>query len=689
MSAELLLNFDKNTGKSTVTNDKSIKSLDSTKKIERTSLFDSMMNDAKKAVTLNDVTSENTKKDINNTDREKEILKNSKVEIKLNETTIQNTKESVIKEINNNTVNESKIKVNDSKKVDINQELKSNIDPKIKIDNTHTNEISTSEENEAKDIKSQVNDPKNVSNNTSDESIQKLVDKLVDIVVSAAKDVLTTDQDKPISTNELKNTVEKIVENKITDIIGKDNLQSVINKKLEIVSDSIKVIKNESEVISKNKTITNNQDSIIQKEVSLIKESVNTLQKELSLNDNPGLNDAKSELDITKDSENTIEVKNEIDKNLSVIDMSVDDIKDLLNKEDINNKKNNTSNNHLKDLETKIEYKTLVIEDSVVNIKEKASEIIIVNTLKKENLESLSKIVENTEDIDENLKKPLLAAMFLTAQKVTKDKTSLEQMKDAKNNIIEKKSIDSVKQSAEKLDLNLKDTKVSHEEEKGKKPISKSKTLELNASTLIDNKSLNKALINQKIESELIIKEQTSVVTKDINNVINNQSKKNIEIVEMVVPKEIVPSFQSKIIGAQQKMGTFMNDVARNMYLNYKPPVTAFRVNLNPANLGSISIIMKANKVDNSLSVSMNLSNSNTMEAFSENKVALQSAIQRQFNDSSNVSINFSMEGKSSDNEFTHGNNNQDHNNQNNNQNADAESNNNEEQEIIENNDYM
>ena len=157
----------------------------------------------------------------------------------------------------------------------------------------------------------------------------------------------------------------------------------------------------------------------------------------------------------------------------------------------------------------------------------------------------------------------------------------------------------------------------------------------------------------------------------------------------MSVPKDIAQNLQNKIIGAQQKMGSFMSEVARNMYLNYKPPVTAFRVNLNPANLGTISIMMKANKVDNSLSVSMNLSNSNTMEAFTENKVALQSAIQRQFNETSNVTINFNMQDQNSENEFSQFNQNSKDNKQNQEQSDDLESANIEEQEIIETNDYM
>ena len=45
-----------------------------------------------------------------------------------------------------------------------------------------------------------------------------------------------------------------------------------------------------------------------------------------------------------------------------------------------------------------------------------------------------------------------------------------------------------------------------------------------------------------------------------------------------------------KIIGAKQQMVTVMSDIARQMYENYKPPVTAFRINLNPTELGSIAI---------------------------------------------------------------------------------------------------
>ena len=59
-------------------------------------------------------------------------------------------------------------------------------------------------------------------------------------------------------------------------------------------------------------------------------------------------------------------------------------------------------------------------------------------------------------------------------------------------------------------------------------------------------------------------------------------------------------------------MATMMSDIARQMYENYKPPVTVFRINLNPVDLGNIAILMKNDK-NNGLSISMNISNPTTL----------------------------------------------------------------------------
>ena len=716
MSADLVLNFEKSTSKSTSLNNSSTKSSDSSTKTEGSSLFDSLMNEAKK-----ESTSEEPK-----ANRPKVVNKDNVT----SKETINNDKGLTLASNNNETGEETSIQ---NKKNDLSN-INSSVNNKLG-ENLNTNSSSptvlnsTSDEIEGTSNSKEIIEKSSISSKTvnfsnisdedsSEESMKKLVDKLVNIVVSAAKDVLDSKNSKSINSSELTTTVEKIVENQITNIMKEDSFQNIVDKKLDIVSSSIKIIKSETDNILQNKTISDNQESTILDEVSTIKSSISTIKEELVKNNNSENTSSEPENDklesesketigkdikiVNKEITNHIEVKpetvdsikvkpetiDEINSNLSIIDENSDEIEKLLIKDNSNFKNTNTDDS-VESLIQKVEYKTNEIEESIDTIKDKVSQTVIVNTLKKENIESLSKIVESTNEIDESLKKPLLAAMFLTTQKITKEKVNLEQVKDAKDNILEKKSIESVKESANKLNLVVEDTEVSHEEEIGIKPVTKNKSSEANINNIFDNRTLNKALINQKIESESIVKADNTVISNEAISIKNTVEKKITDIVEIIVPKEVVPSLQSKIIGAQQKMGSFMNDVARNMYLNYKPPVTAFRVNLNPANLGSISIIMKANKVDNSLNVSMNLSNSNTMEAMSENKVALQTAIQRQFNDSSNVSINFSMENDSSENSFDQGNNNQNQENNKNNEQDEIDLNNNEEQEIIENNDYM
>jgi len=66
-------------------------------------------------------------------------------------------------------------------------------------------------------------------------------------------------------------------------------------------------------------------------------------------------------------------------------------------------------------------------------------------------------------------------------------------------------------------------------------------------------------------------------------------------------------------------------------------------MNLNPANLGNISVVIRANKSDKSLSINMNMSSSTTLDSFMDNKALLQNTLQKQFGD--NVSLNFGMQG--------------------------------------------
>jgi len=672
MSTELLINFDKNSQKTTTSANSNLNKSDLKEKKEGMSLFDSLMNEAKSNETQ---TEEKSNKEKSNT-----INKEDKVVEK-------DTKGSLNKNENNN------------KEKSTSKEAGT-----VKITTTDT----ISEVSEKKDI-----------------SLKKLVEKLVDIVVSAAKDIFDKKDPKNIDVSEVKNTVEELLNKKIETVEDKETLKKIVSQKLDIVKNSVDKIKNEvdknnldrpSPIDENTKKQIDNTKETIKDEVKIIKENVKKIYTDISV-----LKDNKSTE--TTDNQNS-KIKNNVENSLTIIDESSDEIKDIISKingtskkeniikdesSEITYKKENISDlkkepevflnkdtklpDDLNKTTSKIEHKIEIIKEAISNINEKVAEVIIVKTtgedLKKKEIVTSTKNIINSENSSQDSEKPLIASMFLNAQKNTKNQTSLEQIKDAKSNIIDKKTIESVKVSAEKLDLKLDDTEVAHEEEVGKKPVTSEKKEELKTNNLINNKLLNRVLIDQKIEANNQNKERNVILMQKEQIVtVDNEMKIN-ESIEMHVPKEIVPSLQNKIIGAQQKMGSFMSEVARNMYLNYKPPVTAFRVNLNPANLGSISIMMKANKVDNSLTVSMNLSNSNTMEAFTENKIALQNAIQKQFNETSNVSINFNLDNKNSENQF--GQNSEDNQkNQNNNSNSsDNEVEDIEENEIIATNDYM
>jgi len=672
MSTELLINFDKNSQKTTTSANSNLNKSDLKEKKEGMSLFDSLMNEAKSNETQ---TEEKSNKEKSNT-----INKEDKVVEK-------DTKGSLNKNENNN------------KEKSTSKEAGT-----VKITTTDT----ISEVSEKKDI-----------------SLKKLVEKLVDIVVSAAKDIFDKKDPKNIDVSEVKNTVEELLNKKIETVEDKETLKKIVSQKLDIVKNSVDKIKNEvdknnldrpSPIDENTKKQIDNTKETIKDEVKIIKENVKKIYTDISV-----LKDNKSTE--TTDNQNS-KIKNNVENSLTIIDESSDEIKDIISKingtskkeniikdesSEITYKKENISDlkkepevflnkdtklpDDLNKTTSKIEHKIEIIKEAISNINEKVAEVIIVKTtgedLKKKEIVTSTKNIINSENSSQDSEKPLIASMFLNAQKNTKNQTSLEQIKDAKSNIIDKKTIESVKVSAEKLDLKLDDTEVTHEEEVGKKPVTSEKKEELKTNNLINNKLLNRVLIDQKIEANNQNKERNVILMQKEQIVtVDNEMKIN-ESIEMHVPKEIVPSLQNKIIGAQQKMGSFMSEVARNMYLNYKPPVTAFRVNLNPANLGSISIMMKANKVDNSLTVSMNLSNSNTMEAFTENKIALQNAIQKQFNETSNVSINFNLDNKNSENQF--GQNSEDNQkNQNNNSNSsDNEVEDIEENEIIATNDYM
>ncbi len=146
-------------------------------------------------------------------------------------------------------------------------------------------------------------------------------------------------------------------------------------------------------------------------------------------------------------------------------------------------------------------------------------------------------------------------------------------------------------------------------------------------------------------------KTATTIVNSVVTNINTTTTIAEENVINLNVNPSLAMSIQSRIIGAQQQMSSMMSDVARNMYENYKPPVTAFRINLFPAQLGHIAILMKNDK-DNAISISMNISNSSTLDTFVENQGMLRDALNRNFNNSQTTfNLDFNMQNENSNNQ--------------------------------------
>ncbi|MCK5111786.1 MAG: flagellar hook-length control protein FliK, partial [Arcobacteraceae bacterium] len=271
--------------------------------------------------------------------------------------------------------------------------------------------------------------------------------------------------------------------------------------------------------------------------------------------------------------------------------------------------------------------------------------------LPKDTKQTIAK--QSVEKINVNItqKDNISANMFLGAQKNANELGKIQKITQSKKVLEEVKTTTGVKKSADILELNATDIEITTEGGEKKIEVVKKDTQIKSINSFLD-----KLILEQNKHIKNPINQPTTIfptASKIIEKAQTSQTSKIKETIELTVPNNVAQVFTTKVIGARQQVGSFMSEVARNMYLNYKPPVTAFRLNLNPASLGSISIMLKSNKADKSMSVSMNMSSTATLESFIDNKASLQSALQRNFSEtSSNISLSFGMQSDSSNHAF-------------------------------------
>ncbi len=226
-------------------------------------------------------------------------------------------------------------------------------------------------------------------------------------------------------------------------------------------------------------------------------------------------------------------------------------------------------------------------------------------------------------------KENILNSMLQSSQKISVQLASLANISEANKLMNAEPTTKNLKKVANLLDLGLES-------------ISKIEELRTNHVEITQQKETSRFDFGVTSRVMFVTKEIINDLnlTKHEANLVQTQVDENV--VNVKVQENAINAFESKIIGARQQVNHLMSEVARNVYENYKPPLSAFRISLNPNDLGSIAIVLKSNR--SAVDVSMSMTNSNTYEVFAENQSLLRSQIARAFGENQNFNLSFSLQ---------------------------------------------
>lgn len=272
-----------------------------------------------------------------------------------------------------------------------------------------------------------------------------------------------------------------------------------------------------------------------------------------------------------------------------------------------------------------------VAEQKVEDKPKSLMDALIQNSIKKQE-EFASKNVDLTST---DLKsKDVLSNIYLSEQKNQLNTQLNFNKAEALKLLKDGASLEDIKKGASILDLGLDNIDVE-------------KTISLDELTkksslrdLQDRKNILDSLLNEKnirtVDVRNLITKSVEASAALIDNTINIQDDKVVN-----VNSPLSFNIQTKIIGARQQMSNMMSDIARQMYENYKPPVTVFRINLNPEHLGSISIMMK-NDRNSDVSITMSVTSQATLDALVENQNLLRNSLVKSFDENTKFNLDFS-----------------------------------------------
>ncbi len=493
----------------------------------------------------------------------------------------------------------------------------------------------TNELNKDNTKKDEIKEPtKNIQNSIS--SKNSLLDRLVlEVKNSNLEQVPKVEQ---ILSEPLENV----------DIVNSD--KSFI-KSLDKVIEGLKNQNNLEQKLDSEKIIISKDDKLVEiiKEQEILIEDINGNNLQIKDENSQNLDDLTLETtqnlsQIIVNSEDRQNIENQIEtstvlkdslnfENILIVEDEV--VKsDAIKNETVKNENNLNSQNILivenevvkTENNTKVDQK-LSLMDQLIQTNSKKDITTKIEESATSNPQSVEQINKNSKDVASNI--------FLAEQKNSLNNQLLFNKNEAVNILKNASSIEDIEKSANILDLDANNLEV--EQNISSESLN---DLSVDEQEILDRKNILNSILNEK-----------NIRSVDVRNLITNSIEASKALLEdtinilddkiLDIQPNLVNSIQSRIVGAKQQMASMMSDVARQMYENYKPPVTVFRMNLNPGDLGTISVLMKQDK-SSGLTINMSVSNIATLELLMENQNMLRNSLAKTFNDSANFNLDFS-----------------------------------------------
>lgn len=493
----------------------------------------------------------------------------------------------------------------------------------------------TNELNKDNTKKDEIKEPtKNIQNSIS--SKNSLLDRLVlEVKNSNLEQVPKVEQilSEPLENVDIVNSDKsfiKSLDRVIEGLKNQNNLEQKLNNSKIVISQddkSVEIIKEQEiliEDINGNNLQIKDENSQNLDEVTL-ETTQNLSQIIVNSEDRQNIENQIETSTVLKDSlnfENILIVEDEVANSDTIKNETVKN-ENNLNSQNIlivENEVVKTENN------TKVDQK-LSLMDQLIQTNSKKDITTKIEESSTSNPQSVEQINKNSKDVASNI--------FLAEQKNSLNNQLLFNKNEAVNILKNASSIEDIEKSANILDLDANNLEV--EQNISSESLN---DLSVDEKEILDRKNILNSILNEK-----------NIRSVDVRNLITNSIEASKALLEdtinilddkiLDIQPNLVNSIQSRIVGAKQQMASMMSDVARQMYENYKPPVTVFRMNLNPGDLGTISVLMKQDK-SSGLTINMSVSNIATLELLMENQNMLRNSLAKTFNDSANFNLDFS-----------------------------------------------